>query len=63
MARNTGNGGRVGSVTGRTQTKTPSGHFVKRDADNGRFTEVKTSDKTPFKGVAQESDGRRTTSK
>lgn len=60
MASNTGNGNRIGSVKGRTQTQTPSGNHVKRDATNGRFMDVKTSSKTPFKGVAKESDGRRT---
>lgn len=60
MARNTGNGSRIGSVKNRTQTQTLSGNHVKRDTSNGRFTDVKTSDKTPFKGVAKESDGRRT---
>jgi hypothetical protein len=32
----------------------PSGHWVKRDAETGRFMEVKTSDTTPFKGVRRE---------
>lgn len=59
MARNTGKGSRVGSVTDRTQFKTPSGHYAKRDVSTGRITAVKTSDKTPFKGVAKENDGRR----
>ena len=59
MARNTGKGSRVGSVTGRTQFTTSSGHSAKRDASTGRIMAVKTSDKTPFKGVAKESDGRR----
>jgi hypothetical protein len=27
---------------------------VKRDANNGRFLDVKTSDTTPFKGVRRE---------
>lgn len=59
MATNTGKGSRTGSVKDRTQTKTPSGHSVKRDTNTGKFKEVKTSSKTPYKGVAQESDGRR----
>jgi hypothetical protein len=59
MARNTGNGHRIGSVKERSQTKTPSGHWVKRDAETGRFTDVKTTDRTPFKGVAREPDDRR----
>ena len=53
MATNphTGDSHRKGAVRGRTQTKTPSGHFVKRDTKTGRFMDVKTSDKFPFKGV------------
>jgi hypothetical protein len=49
-----GDGHRNGPVRSRSQTKTPSGHYVKRDADNGRFMDVKTSDKNPFKGVRKE---------
>jgi len=59
MAKNTGKGSRVGSVTGRTQFKTSSGHSAKRDAATGRIIAVKTSSKAPFKGVAKEADGRR----
>ena len=56
MATNppTGDGQRKGAVRNRSQTKTPSGHYVKRDADTGRFMDVKTSDKKPFKGVRKE---------
>ena len=56
MATNppTGDGHRNGAVKGRSQTKTPSGHYVKRNASTGRFMDVKTSDKTPFKGVRRE---------
>lgn len=56
MAKNApvGDGHRVGAVKDRSQTQTPSGHWVKRDADTGRFMDVKTSDKTPFKGVRKE---------
>ncbi len=56
MATNppTGDGHRKGMVRKRSQTKTPSGHYVKRDADTGRFLDVKTSDKKPFKGVRKE---------
>ena len=56
MATNppTGDGHRKGMVKQRSQTKTPSGHYVKRDAGTGRFMDVKTSDKTPFKGVRKE---------
>lgn len=53
MAKNTGNGYRVGAVKGRSQTTTPSGHPVKRDTGTGRFIDVK-SDKQPFKGVTKE---------
>jgi len=56
MAKNApyGDGRRVGAVKDRSQTQTPSGHYVKRDADTGRFMDVKTSNKTPFKGVRKE---------
>ena len=56
MATNppSGDGHRNGAVKGRSQAQTPSGHGVKRDADTGRFMDVKTSDKTPFKGVRKE---------
>lgn len=56
MATNppTGDGHRNGAVKGRSQTKTPSGYYVKRDVSTGRFIDVKTSDKTPFKGVRRE---------
>ena len=56
MAKNgkTGDGHRVGAVRERSQTQTPSGHYVKRDTNSGRFLDVKTSDTTPFKGVRRE---------
>lgn len=56
MAKNppTGDGHRVGAVKQRSQTQTPAGNYVKRDATSGRFMDVKTSDKTPFKGVRRE---------
>lgn len=56
MAKNTpsGDGHRIGAVRQRSQTQTPSGHWVKRDARTGRFMDVKTSDTTPFKGVRRE---------
>ncbi|NNE61804.1 MAG: hypothetical protein HKP37_08350 [Boseongicola sp.] len=56
MATNppTGDSHRKGAVRSRSQTKTPSGHYVKRDADSGRFMDVKTTDKRPFKGVRKE---------
>jgi hypothetical protein len=42
------------------QFKTSSGHSAKRDAETGRIMAVKTSSKAPFKGIAKESDRRRT---
>ena len=64
MAKNTGSGSRVGSVSGRTQVQnTTTGDFVKRDEDGtatgkGKFMDVK-SDGSKFKGVAVEPDKRR----
>lgn len=49
-----GDGHRNGAVRDRSQTRTPSGHWVKRDSETGRFIDVKTSDKKPFKGVRKE---------
>lgn len=49
-----GDGRRDGAVRDRSQTQTTSGHWIKRDADTGRFMDVKTSDKSPFKGVRKE---------
>ena len=46
-----GDGHRLGDIRERSQTQTPSGHYVKRDTEAGRFMDVKTSDKTPVKGV------------
>ncbi len=59
MAKNTSKGTRKGTVKDRTQFETESGAAAKRDAKTGRIIDVKTSDKKPFKGVAQESDDRR----
>lgn len=53
MAKNTGNGFRRGSVTGRSQVRTPSG-WVKRDSGTGQFMDRK-ADPAPFKGVRRES--------
>jgi hypothetical protein len=59
MAKNTGNGSRVGSVKNRTQVLNPrTDKYVERDATTGRFTNQKADDK-PFKGVAKEPDKRR----
>lgn len=56
MAKNppVGDGHRVGAVRQRSQTQTPAGNYVKRDTTTGRFMEVKTSSKEPFKGVRKE---------
>jgi hypothetical protein len=56
MAKNgtSGDGHRNGAVKQRSQTQTPSGNWVKRDSETGRFMDVKTTDKTPFKGVRKE---------
>lgn len=48
-----GDGHRNGAVRQRSQTKTPSGNYVKRDTNTGRFIDVK-SDNKPFKGVRKE---------
>ena len=59
MAKNTGEGHRIGSVDDRTQNENPvTGRWTKRDHSDGRFMNVK-SDGEPFKGVAKEPDGRR----
>lgn len=63
MARNTGKGYREGSVDDRTQFETPSDNNAKRDTSTGEIMDVKTSDKSKFKGVAEEPDDRRTKSK
>ena len=52
MAKNTGNGHRVGIVTGRTQTFNPkTEQYVKRDAKTGKFL---SSKETPFKNIKKE---------
>ncbi len=53
VAKNSGGGYRIGSVKGRSQTVTMSGHFVMRDTKTGKFLNVK-SDGTAFKGVTKE---------
>jgi len=58
MAKNTGDDFRRGSVIDRAQLKGPHGTFIKRDTNTGRFMAHK-KDGLPFKGVAQEDDGRR----
>lgn len=56
MAKNppSGDGHRIGAVRERSQTQTPAGNWVKRDTETGRFMDVKTTEKTPFKGVRKE---------
>lgn len=49
-----GDGHRNGAIKNRSQTKTPAGNYVKRDTASGKFLDVKTSDKKPFKGVTKE---------
>ena len=61
MATNTGDGYRKGSVTDRTQVENGNEGWTKRDADTGEFMDQK-ADGEPFKGVAREPDGRRTSS-
>lgn len=46
-------GGRKGAVTGRSQTRTPSGNWVKRDTQSGKFMDQKKGG-DPFKGVRRE---------
>lgn len=56
MATNppTGDNARKGAVRKRSQTFNPTtGLYVKRDAETGRFLDVK-EDGTPFKGVRKE---------
>jgi hypothetical protein len=48
------NGSRIGAVKKRSQTQTPSGNYIKRDAETGKFMDQKTSSKEPFKGVRKE---------
>jgi len=56
MATNppSGDNHRKGAVRQRSQTRMPSGHYVKRNTTTGRFMDVKTTDKSPFKGVRKE---------
>ncbi len=56
MAKNgtPGDGHRNGAVRQRSQTQTAAGNYVKCDTTTGRFMDVKTTDKTPFKGVRRE---------
>mgnify|MGYP003674093763 FL=1 len=49
-----GDNKRIGAVRKRSQTQMNNGRWVKRDAETGRFMDVK-SDDHPFKGVRKES--------
>ncbi|WP_196189485.1 hypothetical protein [Conexibacter sp. W3-3-2] len=54
MATNPPKGpGRKGAVKQRSQFKTPSGNWAKRDTETGRILDQK-ADGTPFKGVRRE---------
>ena len=48
-----GDGHRNGAVRDRSQVQNPNGHWIKRDAETGKFMDVK-SDTKPFKGVTKE---------
>ncbi|MBQ9205156.1 MAG: hypothetical protein IJP61_01165 [Treponema sp.] len=49
-----GDNRRIGAVRKRSQVLNPrTGQYVKRDAETGRFMDVK-QDGTPFKGVRKE---------
>lgn len=53
--RPVGDYSRVGAVRGRLQVYNPTtGLWTKRDAQTGKFMDVKTSSNTPFKGVRKE---------
>ncbi|NTW70656.1 MAG: hypothetical protein HGA49_00225 [Eubacteriaceae bacterium] len=55
MAKNSGQNHRHGAVNDRSQVLNPkTGLYTKRDADTGRFIDVKTSSNEPFKGVRKE---------
>jgi hypothetical protein len=57
MATNSGKGSRKGSVTKRTQFVNPTtGVATKRNTDTGQFMGNKSG---PYKGVAKETDKRR----
>lgn len=54
MSSNTGDGYRIGAIKGKSQFQMSNGYWAKRDAETGRISNVKTSDKSPFKGVRKE---------
>ncbi|MDP2420098.1 hypothetical protein [Sediminibacterium sp.] len=48
-------GARKGAVKNRTQVLNPKTElWTKRDSETGKFLDVKTSEKTPFKGISKE---------
>lgn len=50
-----GDNHRNGPIKDRSQVYNPKiDHWVKRDAETGRFMDQKTSDNEPFKGVIKE---------
>ncbi len=55
MAKNPppNDGHRIGAVRDRSQFRTPSGDWAKRNTATGRIMDVK-KDGTPFKGVRRE---------
>ncbi len=53
MAKNTGRGSRSGAVTGRSQTRSTSGTWIKRNTSTGRFVDMKKTGGS-FKGVRKE---------
>lgn len=54
MAKNTKKGYQIGSVDNRSQVYNPkTDQFVKRNADTGKFMDVKKDGK-PFKGIRKE---------
>ena len=50
-----GDNARIGAVRSRSQVHNPKTDlWTKRDAETGRFMDVKTSSKKPYKGVRKE---------
>ncbi|MBB4658208.1 hypothetical protein [Parvularcula dongshanensis] len=57
MAKNTGEGYRIGAVKDRSQVQKDDGSWAKRDAGDGTFIDNKAAP-DPYKGVAKEPDDR-----
>jgi hypothetical protein len=51
--RNQSDGNLDGAIRKRSQVQNPNGHWTKRDAETGKFLNVK-HDKAPFKSVRRE---------